>query len=258
MKFGLDDYAHLQSPLHQWEPRCKLMGLMGLIFAFAMVRDQRLILPMLGVSAAIYALSHLPISYWRRRLRYPGLFLLGVVGFLPFISGQTVLLKLGPLALYQEGIMTMIGVASRFLAIITLSLVLFGTASFLTTIQTIRSLGLSPILTDMMVLFYRYLFELGDRLHTMQSAMRLRGFKRTRLTPRALQTFASVAGTLLVQSYEQSERIYQAMRLRGYGQKMVLSQSQPWQLKDVMGLGLVLGLAGTFMAAEFWLSSGGL
>lgn len=256
MKFGLDDYAHLESPLHQWEPRCKLIGLMGLIFAFAMVRDQRLILPMLGVSAGIYALSKLPVNYWRMRLRYPGLFLVGVVGFLPFISGQTVLFQLGPIALYQEGILAMVGIASRFLAIITLSLVLFGTASFLTTIRTLRSLGLSPILTDMMVLFYRYLFELGDRLHTMQSAMRLRGFKRTRLTPRALQTFASVAGTLLVQSYEQSERIYQAMRLRGYGQKTVLYQSQPWQRKDVLFLGLVLGIAGTFMAAEFWLSSG--
>ena len=258
MKFGLDDYAHLESPLHQWEPRCKLIGLMGLIFAFAMVRDQRLILPMLGVSAGIYVLSQLPVAYWRMRLRYPGLFLVGVVGFLPFISGQTVLFQIGPIALYQEGLLAMVTIASRFLAIITLSLVLFGTASFLTTIRTLRSLGLSPILTDMMVLFYRYLFELGDRLHTMQSAMRLRGFKRTRLTPRALQTFASVAGTLLVQSYEQSERIYQAMRLRGYGQKTVLYQTQPWQFKDVMGLGFVLGLAGTFMAAELWLSSGGL
>lgn len=256
MKFGLDDYAHLESPLHQWEPRCKLIGLMGLIFAFAMVRDPRLILPMLGVSAGIYLLSQLPVSYWRTRLRYPGLFLVGVVGFLPFISGKTVLVHLGPIALYQEGTLAMVGIASRFLAIITLSLVLFGTASFLTTIRTLRTLGLSPILTDMMVLFYRYLFELGDRLHTMQSAMGLRGFKRTRLTPRALQTFASVAGTLLVQSYEQSERIYQAMRLRGYGQKTVLYPTQPWQLKDVIGLGLVLGLAGTFMAAEFWLSSG--
>ncbi|MCT7958286.1 cobalt ECF transporter T component CbiQ [Laspinema palackyanum] len=256
MKFGLDDYAHLESPLHQWEPRCKLMGLMGLIFAFAMVRDHRLILPMLGVSAGIYALSQLPVAYWRKRLRYPGFFLLGVVGFLPFISGQTVLFQLGPIALYQEGLLAMVTIASRFLAIITLSLVLFGTASFLTTIRTLRSLGLSPILTDMMVLFYRYLFELGDRLHTMQSAMRLRGFKRTRLTPRALQTFASVAGTLLVQSYEQSERIYQAMRLRGYGQKNVLSQIQSWQFKDLMGLGVVLALAGTFIAAEFWLSSG--
>ncbi|AFY85145.1 cobalt ECF transporter T component CbiQ [Oscillatoria acuminata] len=256
MKFGLDDYAHLESPLHQWEPRCKLIGLMGLIFAFAMVRDQRLMLPMLGVSASIYALSQLPVAYWRTRLRYPGLFLVGVVGFLPFISGQRVLFQLGPIALYQEGTLAMAGIASRFLAIITLSLVLFGTASFLTTIRTLRSLGLSPILTDMMILFYRYLFELGDRLHTMQSAMRLRGFKRTRLTPRALQTLASVAGTLLVQSYEQSERIYQAMRLRGYGQKTVLYQTQPWQFKDVMGLGLVLGLAGTFMAAELWLSSG--
>ncbi len=255
MKFRLDDYAHLESPLHQWEPRCKLIGLMGLIFAFAMVRDQRLLLPMLGVSAGIYALSELPISYWRSRLRYPGFFLVGVVGFLPFISGNTVLLEVGPLALYREGTLTMIAIASRFLAIITLSLVLFGTASFLTTIRTLRSLGLSPILTDMMVLFYRYLFEVSDRLRTMQSAMRLRGFKPTRPTPTALKTFASVAGTLLVQSYEQSERIYQAMRLRGYGQKTVLYQSQPWRTTDVVALGFVLTLAATFIAAEFLLSS---
>jgi len=44
----------------------------------------------------------------------------------------------------------------------------------------------------------------------------LRGFRERRL--KSLGTFASLAGTILVRSYEQSDRVYKAMILRGYGQ----------------------------------------
>lgn len=250
MKFGLDDYAHLDSPLHRWEPRCKLIGLMGLIFAFAFVENWQLIPAMLGVTAGIFALSKLPVAYWMGRLRYPGFFLIGVVVLLPFVSGETIWFKLGVLSVYTEGSLAVVLISARFLAIMTLALVLFGTAEFLTMLKAMRSLGLSPILADMMLLFYRYLFEVGDRLKTMQTAMRLRGFRPTTLNRRTLSIFASLAGTLLVQSYEQSERIYQAMRLRGYGEPVATNTHSPVRKTDAIALFFIITLAASFIAAE--------
>jgi cobalt/nickel transport system permease protein len=85
-----------------------------------------------------------------------------------------------------------------------------------------RRLGLPVILADMTLLAYRYLYEIADTLATMQQAMRLRGFGQARqrwlrINGQAMQQRAMLAGNLLIRSYEQSERVYKAMRLRGYG-----------------------------------------
>jgi len=222
MKFNLDEYAHLNSPIHRWQPESKLIGLGSLMIAFAGVEKLFLLPVVLLITVIIYRLSHLPHSFWQSRLRYPGFFLMGVVFLLPFVSGKTVIGQwaIGQwtfLTLRQEGCLAMLLIASRFVAIMTICLVLFGTCSFLTTIKAMRSLGLSPILADMTLLSYRYIFELGQQVQTLTIALRLRGFKPRNLTQRNLRIFASVMGTLLVRSYEQSEQVYNAMRLRGYG-----------------------------------------
>ncbi|MEL7330347.1 MAG: cobalt ECF transporter T component CbiQ [Cyanobacteria bacterium J06559_1] len=210
------------SPLHNWTPRLKLVSLGLLMFAFAAIRQLPLVLPMLGVTASIYALSRLPLSFLRQRLRYPGLFIFMVVLILPLTSGDTVLWRWGPVALRQEGLMAMSLVVSRFVCILTLGFVLLGTTPFVTLLRSLRSFGLPSLLTDMTLLTYRYLFETADMLSTMQRSMRLRGFGHARrrwfsLHKKDLQRLVGLMGTLLIRSYERAERIYTAMRLRGYG-----------------------------------------
>ncbi|MGG6294397.1 cobalt ECF transporter T component CbiQ [Leptolyngbya sp. AN02str] len=233
MNVALDEYANLESPLHRWYPKYKLIGLLALVFAFAFVTDLRLLVPMVIITVVVYGLSGLPLRFLGQRLKYPGWFLLGVVVLLPFLSGSTVLWQWGWLTLRREGVLAMVLVVSRFLSILTLSLVLVGTTPFLTTVQTMRSLGLPAILSDMTLLSYRYLFEIAANLSQMQQAMRLRGFRsqpsRCWFLPSLpdIRRLVALTGTLLIRSYEQSERIYKAMRLRGYGDRaMALGRSQ--------------------------------
>lgn len=215
--FWIDQYANLDSPLHRWEPRSKLIALMGLIVAFSFVRDWRFAPLMIAVTAGLYALSRLPVNFLITRLRYPGYFLLIMGAILPFFAGETALIRVGPIAVYEEGLLSFLLIAVRFGCILTVGLVLFGTVPFLTTVKTMRALGLPATLADMMLLSFRYLFEIGDTLHRMEIAMRLRGFNARRFNLSGLQTLAALAGSLLIRSFEQSERIYHAMILRGYG-----------------------------------------
>ncbi|MGB3128425.1 MAG: CbiQ family ECF transporter T component, partial [Dehalococcoidia bacterium] len=122
---------------------------MALIFAFSFVQDLRMLPAMVLVTALVYGISRLPVSFMLSRLRYPSFFLLAVVVLLPFLSGQTVVASIGPLDLRQEGLVAVLLIATRFLCILTVGLVMFGTASFLTTLKAMRSLGLPAILTDM-------------------------------------------------------------------------------------------------------------
>jgi cobalt/nickel transport system permease protein len=217
MNLGIEDYAYLNSPLHRWDVRYKLVGMGAIIFGFAFVQDLRLLPPMLLLTLAIFWLSQIPFSYLVSRLRYPGIFLLTVAIVLPLFSGQTVLFSLGPLAVRLEGSMQMLLVVTKFVSILSLSIVLFGTAPFLKSIKAIQALGLPQIMADMTLLSYRYIFETGKDLNQMQIAMRLRGFRLQGYDWRGLRQLSAMAGTLLIRSYEQAERVYNAMALRGYG-----------------------------------------
>jgi cobalt/nickel transport system permease protein len=253
MKHGLDRYADLDSPLHRWDPRYKLAGFFALIFAYAYVQDLRLLPAMVVLTVAIYVASRLPLSFLLTRLRYPGIFLSVVAVLLPFFSGQTVLFHLGPLTLRQEGLLALLLIVVKFVSILTVSLVLFGTAPFLTTIKAMRALGLPPILADMTLFSYRYIFEVGDDLQSMQQAMRLRGFRTHRPDRRTVGALASLAGSLLVRSYEQSERVYKAMVLRGYGHApRVPDEFQTRPSDRILLIGVLLLTAG-FVTAEILL-----
>ncbi|GAB4531503.1 MAG: cobalt ECF transporter T component CbiQ [Pleurocapsa sp.] len=235
MKLILDKYAYLNSPIHRWQHDYKLVGLLSLIFAFAFIQSLWLLPILIIITAILFFLSQLPVSFLITRLRYPSWFIGAVVLFLPFASGNTVIFDLEYLTIRQEGCEDALLISVRFFCILTISLVLFGTAPFLSSIKTMRSLGLPRVMVDMTLLAYRYLEELGEMLTTMQRAMKLRGFQPQGLNRRYLRTFAQLTGSILVRSYERSLRVYQAMILRGYGYQTseVSSKSKPlFQSKD--------------------------
>ncbi|MGF1498405.1 MAG: cobalt ECF transporter T component CbiQ [Elainellaceae cyanobacterium] len=219
MKLGLDEYAELNSPMHHWEQRSKVVAIVALMFAFAFVSDLILLPVMLLVTAVLYALSRLPLSFLLTRLRYPGLFILAVIVLILFASaGNTVLAQVGPLSITREGVETVALIAARFFCIITVSLILFGTAPFLTSIKAMRSLRLPDVMVDMSLLSYRYLEEFGKTRRSMQHAMQLRGFESDRFSFHTLRVLSGLVGSLLIRSYDRSERVNHAMRMRGYGQ----------------------------------------
>jgi cobalt/nickel transport system permease protein len=254
MKHALDTYAHLDSPIHRWEPRCKLVALFALIFAFSFVQQLSLLPVMIAVTIAYFIASKLPVSFLLTRLRYPGFFLAAIAILLPFTVGDTILFQLGFLALRVEGLIALYLIATRFICILTISLILFGTAPFLTHIKAMRSLGLPSLLADMMLLSYRYIEQFGNDLKTMQRAMRLRGFRASKLSFRNLSVLASLAGSLLVRSYDQSEQVYKAMSLRGYGQAPPRRRRKEFKMRrrDAIALILTFAIAAGFVVAEFW------
>lgn len=251
-QLGLDRYANLDSLIHRWEPRTKLIGLLVLIFAFSTIQDWRLLLPMYLITAILFFLSKIPAHFLRSRLKLPGYFIAFLVILLPFISGSTELFRIGPLALRQEGLLNALIIASRFICIIAVTLVLFGTAPFLTSIKALRSLGLPDILADMILLTYRYLFEMADTLQAMRTAIRLRGFNGGKFSLENLKTLASLIGSLLVRSYEHAEQVYSAMILRGYGSGQMTAQAFSATPFDMVLTSLVIGLA-VALAVGQWL-----
>lgn len=250
MGHGIDGYAALDSPVHRWDQRLKLVGLLTLTFAFAFVEDLRVVPVMLGVALGLAAVARLPPGFLWTRLRYPGFFIVLLGCILPFLSGDTVVASLGPLALRMEGSLDFLLIAGRFASIVTVALVIFGTAPVLTSIKAMRALGLPAILADMTLIAYRYVYELGSDLVTMQRATRLRGFRARSPDRRTLTTLASLVGSMLVRSHERAERIHHAMILRGYGQAPRSDHDFRASHSDVAALCGALLVAAGFIVLE--------
>lgn len=256
MKPGLDAYAHLNSPIHRWESRCKLVALFSLILVFSFVQHL-VLLPVMVISTfLLYKISKLPLPFLLNRLRYPGFFLAAIALLLPFSVGSEVIVQIGIVTIRREGLEALLLVATRFICILTVGLILFGTAPFVTNIKAMRSLGLPPLLADMTLLSYRYIEQFAEDLTKMKRAMQLRGFRPNKLSLRNLNVLASLAGTLLVRSYDQSEQVYKAMTLRGYGQvHQRRHQQSPASTNDAIALGLVFAIVAGLVAAEIILVS---
>ena len=260
MKLSLDKYAYIKSPIHSWDHSSKLISLLALIFTFAFVNKLALLPAMVAVTATLFILSRLPFSFLLTRLRYPGWFITAVVIFLPLTMGDTIIFNLGSLSIKAEGCRAMVLIVTRFVCILTVSLVLFGTAPFLTSIKAMRFLGLPGVIVDMMLLTYRYLEQFGESLKKMQRAMRLRGFNSHGFNRRNFNMLANLAGSLLVRSYEQSQRVYQAMILRGYGygdkktpnRKVLINRTKGDKL-SLMAFSLTMVIAASFLVGEIWL-----
>lgn len=255
MQHELDAYARLKSPIHSWNARFKLIGLFLLAVAFSLIQQLALLPAILLTAWLLYLISKLPFSYLINRLKYPGIFLLTLVVLLPLIAGETVLAQVGPISIKQEGIVQAVIIAARFISIITVMVVLFGTTPFLTTARALRSLGLPELLVDMLLLTYRYIFEAAEDLTRMQRAMRLRGFQGNKLNRHTVTHLSSLIGGLLVRSYDRADRIYNAMRLRGYGSGIRIQAKTAASPRDIVYFALAIILSIVLIVSQIWLTT---
>jgi cobalt/nickel transport system permease protein len=215
----LDRFSGLDSPVHRLEPRCRLVGCMALIASFAVVRSGAVLIPMLGVAAALVAASGLPWGFIMRRLRAPMLMVLALGLVLVTASGGELVARLGPVPISSAGLRQLVVIVAKLMAIGAVALVLFGTAPLATTVVAMRRLGLPSLLADMMVFSFRALHEIGTDLRTMRTAAGMRGVswhRRRRGVPSRLGTLAQMVGSLFVISHARAEHVHRAMLLRGY------------------------------------------
>ena len=92
---------------------------------------------------------------------------------------------------------------------------LLSTAPLPVTLHGLSRLGAPEMIGQMVLLSHRYLHVFRHEARRMASGMQVRGFrKRTDLE--TLRAVANFLGMLFVRSFERTERVFDAMRARGY------------------------------------------
>jgi cobalt/nickel transport system permease protein len=216
MTLSLEHPETPNSVLARCDPRWKLAGIGSAVVSIALLHRIPMVLAALAGAVLLVLVARLPWRWYASRLGALALFLLVFVGALPFVgSTESTVMNLGPVTLSKPGLVLASLILLKTLVVVSLILVLLGTAPLTDTLKAAHSLHVPGLLIQLALLAYRYVFVLGGELGRQRIALRVRGF-RSRPSQHTYRTIGHVAGTLLVRGVERAEHVGQAMRCRGF------------------------------------------
>jgi cobalt/nickel transport system permease protein len=240
--FDPERYSHLDSPIHCWNPRVRLISLSLLIFSVALAGDIIQAAAGLVVSVLLISISGMPLSHVAGFMKWPLIFLLPLFIFLPFTTKGEPFFAIYFISPSIQGLFLGLLFLIRGFGAALIALLIVGTAPFSVTINALRNLGLPGPLTQIFLFAYRYIFLLNEELETMSRSLDSKGFvKRTDLKTARITALAM--GMLLIRSYERSENVFHAMLSRGYQGMMPLARIQEIRGIDLFKGFLVAGAA---------------
>lgn len=236
------------SLFHGWDVRCKIVTILAYSFIIVSLKHLTPSLVAIGISLLVLVISR--ASFEKVILR-----LLAITGFVsmflvimpfsaPVHNGDTVLVFNGMdwLGFNIRGLRLAAIIAAKAVAIALLMEPLLSTAPLPATLHGLSRLGAPEMVGQMVLLSYRYLHVFRHEARRMSSGMRVRGFrKRTDLS--ALRAVGNFIGMLFVRSFERTERVFDAMRARGYRGRFPEPVELRLRTRDLL-------------VASFWLAAG--
>lgn len=245
----IDKYAYLESPMHSWDPRLKLISIGGVIVSIVLISHIWLALMGLGFALLLIRISRIPILFVLEDLKWVLMFVSFFLVIMPLTVPGNEVVRFYFLSVSSEGINYAILITIKAVAAILLIFPMIGTMKFDITIKALERLKLPRKLVQMVMFTYRYIFLFTDEVRRMTIAIGSRGFTRgTNLY--TLKTLSKMAGMLFVRSYERTERIYQAMVSRGYDGGFRTLTDFSICKNDVLKAFLLGAVAVTFLCLE--------
>lgn len=246
---------------HRWDVRCKITALLAYSFLVAALEHVKPALAALAVSllALVLARSSLVRALTR---------LLAVTGFLvmflvvmplsaPALPGDTVLVIDGVdwLGFNLRGLYKALAIACKGVAVALLMEPLLTTAPLPVTLHGLTRLGIPDMVGQMVLLSHRYLHVFRHEAERMAAGMRVRGFRK-RTDIETLRAVANFLGMLFVRSFERTERVFDAMRARGYRGRFPAPEESRMQAKDLLLAGAWLALGITLILWDRFFQQG--
>jgi cobalt/nickel transport system permease protein len=245
----IDRYADLRSPVHAWDPRFKLASGFVWMLVCASITTPGALAAAAGAAVGLVLLSRLPVRFVLRALRAPLILLALMLPLLVFTSGGQPLWSLGILRVYREGLLAAGHIAAKALTIAILFVALFGTTRLPVALKALEHLKVPPTLLAILLFTYRYIHLYLEDMQKLLTAASLRGYNLRRGIRHAGST-SRIMFTLLLRSYEQSERVAAAMNLRGFNGSFPSLNRFRHTAVDVFLSAVTLGMAGFLLWLE--------
>ncbi len=241
-----EPFVNGTSPLHRLDPRLRILT--AVLFSFVVALAERFPALWTGLALGLFltVLARLNPREVFRRLAVVWGFLLLLWLVLPFtIEGGPVLYRLGPLAATREGLLLAARITLKSNAILLGLMALIATMPLTTLGHALDRLRVPPKMVHLLLLTYRYIFVLEQEYQRLSRAARLRNF-RPGTNLHTYRTYAYLVGMLFVRASARADRVYRAMRCRGFQGKFYCLQEFSIRRRDWVWSGfLTAGIAAT-------------
>ena len=231
----VEPFAYGNSFVHRLDPRIKII--IAAMFSIVVALTYELTILLLCAISALAFLVAAKLSIKRvvLRLMVVNGFILVLWLFLPFTTPGKPLFVLWGLEASMEGVDHAVLITIKSNTIIMANIALLSTCSILRLVQALQYLYMPNKLVYIFFFSYRYLDAINLEYVRLTNAMKMRCFK----PGTNLHTYKSLAyliGMLILNSYERSRRIYNAMLCRGFkGKFYVLEHSKLHALDFLFG-----------------------
>jgi cobalt/nickel transport system permease protein len=234
MSFYLEDrYRQGDSLLHRWDPRLKVVWTFLFILTVSLTPFGRFVTygALLALALLAAMLAGLGPLYVLRRSIIALPFALAAIT-LPFTVPGRALATLpifGGLEISEAGTIRFASILIKSWISVQMAILLVAVTAFPDILWSLRALRLPQVLIAIVSFMYRYLFVIADEASRL---LRARAARSATVDDRRSggdlwwrgKVAGRMVGSLMLRSFERSERIYQAMAARGYqGQIHVLT-----------------------------------
>jgi cobalt/nickel transport system permease protein len=238
----LDRYSSLSSPIHRLDPRAKIVALFSflLIVVFTPITLGQKFVLYGALVFSLVVISKVPVKFVIKRslviIPFVGLVAIG----LPFLGNDGGSLNLGIFAITPSTLLLFLNVIVKSWLCVVAMIVLTSTTPFSRLLRGLQGLKMPTVFVMILSFMYRFTFILEDELERMVRAREARSFKPTWL--QSVKAAGNIIGNLLVRSYERGERVYAAMRSRGYDGEIKLISELKMNSHDALFITIFLSL----------------
>lgn len=243
------------SAIHALDPRFRLAACLVLSLVAALAKGFAAPLLVLGAGLVLTALSRVSIGLVLRRAAAINVFILFLWLVLPVSTPGTPLWRVLGLTVTREGLDLALLVTLKANAVFSCILSLLATIPAPALGRAMTGLGAPAKFSFLFVFTYRYLHVIAEEYERLITAARLRGFVPA-TDRRTYRTYAALIAMVLVRSYDRSQRVYQAMLLRGFTGVFPSLDRFEAHKRDMVFLCCVIALAVAAARIE-WLARSG-
>lgn len=232
----LDDLAQRSTSIHKVHPLAKLLVtmlyLMGVV-SFDKYEILRL-LPYIFYPIFIFALAELPLKPILYRVLLVEPLVIGIGILNPVFDPQSVILAGFEIS---RGWITFLSIVIKGGLTVTAALLLIATTGMDRLSEALRMLKVPRVFVLQLLLTYRYISVLMEEVATTLRAYSMRAPRQKGVHRSA---WGSLAGQMLLRTFDRAQRVYQAMCLKGFEGEYITGQPKRMKALDwvyVMGWG---------------------
>ena len=209
----MDTLACGDSALHRLDPRAKLVA--TLVFIVMVVSFDKYAIsaltPFFIYPIFLISLGGLPAKYLAKKVLAVSPFAV-LVGIFNPVMDTSALFYIGPYGV-SGGWVSFISIILRFILTVSAALILISLTGFNAVCAALLRFGVPRPFVVQLLFFYRYIFVLADEAERM---LRARSLRAPNSKAVVFNVFIQLAGNLLLRTLARAERIYRAMRCRGF------------------------------------------